>query len=124
VDPLSVWVWLAVAAVGGTGSVCRFAVHETFSRRGGRRFPIGTLVINVTGAFVLGLLDGLALNGTAMLIAGTAAVGAFTTFSTWMLETYWLAEDSQIWPAVLNVVLSLALGLGAALLGRALGIHI
>jgi CrcB protein len=121
---VSVWVWLAVAAVGGTGSACRFAVHEGFALRFGRRFPIGTLVINVSGAFILGLLDGLALKGTAMLIAGTAAVGAFTTFSTWMLETYWLAEDSQVWPAVLNIVLSVGLGLGAALLGRALGIHI
>jgi fluoride exporter len=121
---VSLWIWLAVAAVGGTGSVCRFAVGEGVALRFGRRFPFGTLAINLSGAFILGLLDGLALKGTAMLIAGTAAVGAFTTFSTWMLETYWLAEDAQPWLAVLNVVASVALGLGAALLGRVLGLHI
>jgi fluoride exporter len=121
---MSAWVWLAIAAVGGTGSVCRFAVDASVAARLGRSFPTGTLLINLSGAFVLGLLDGLGLTGTALLIAGTATVGAFTTFSTWMLESYRLAEDSESRYAMLNITVSVVLGLGAALLGRLIGIHL
>jgi CrcB protein len=53
-----------------------------------------------------------------MLLAGTATIGAYTTFSTWMLETHRLAEDRAYRIAALNIVLSLAAGIGAAALGR------
>jgi CrcB protein len=115
---------MAVAAVGGAGAVLRFVVDGAVAGRFGRQFPLGTLVINVSGAFVLGLLTGLALKGTAMLIAGTAAIGSFTTFSTWMFETQRLAEDGEPWYATVNVLASVALGIGAALLGRTLGLHL
>ncbi len=121
---MSVWVWIAVAAVGGAGAILRFVLDGAVAGRFGRQFPVGTLVVNVSGAFVLGLLTGLALTGTAMLIAGTAAIGSFTTFSTWMLETQRLAEDAEPVYAIANVLASIALGVGAALLGRAIGLHL
>jgi CrcB protein len=118
---MSVWVWAAVAGVGGAGSTIRFLLDGTVGQRTGRDFPFGTLVINLSGAFVLGLLTGLALTGNALLIAGTATIGSYTTFSTWMLETQRLAEDGDLRSAAVNVILSVVAGVGAAAIGRLLG---
>ncbi len=74
------------------------------SSASGRDFPYGTLVVNLSGAVVLGLLTGLALGHDAALLAGTAAVGSYTTFSTWMLETQRLTEERQYRRAVANIV--------------------
>ena len=89
----------------------------------GRGFPYGTLAVNLSGAVVLGLLTGLALGGDAALLAGTAAVGSYTTFSTWIFETQRLTEERQHVKALLNIVVSLVLGVGAAELGRLIGAH-
>ena len=93
-------------------------------RPAGRDFPLGTLMINLTGTFALGLLVGVGATGNLLLLAGTATLGCYTTFSTWMLETYRLAEDAEPRPAVVNAVVSLLLGFGAALLGRTIGLHL
>jgi fluoride exporter len=116
--------WVAVAAVGGCGAVARFLFDGFVGTRLGKSLPFGTFAVNISGAFLLGLLDGLALSGNTMLIAGTATIGAYTTFSTWMLETQRLAEERQHGKAVLNVVASLALGIGAAALGQLIGGHL
>ena len=63
-------------------------------------FPFGTFVVNGLGSLLLGLLIGLDVTGNDMLIAGTATLGSFTTFSTWMLETERLAEDGESRPGV------------------------
>ncbi len=118
---MSALVWAAVVLIGGAGSVLRLVIDAVISTWLGRDFPYGTLVINVTGSFVLGLLAGLALPSDEALLAGTAAVGSYTTFSTWMLETQRLDEEREHVPAVANVVVSLGLGVGAAALGRWLG---
>lgn len=114
-------VWVGVALIGGLGAVCRFVVDKTVSKRMARPFPVGTLVVNVSGAWLLGFFGGLALSPHAALLAGTAFVGAYTTFSTWMLETQRLGEERQVWPAVANIVISVVLGLGAAWLGLTMG---
>lgn len=121
---MSVLVWTAVVLIGGAGSVARFLVDGTVSAAFGKTFPYGTLVVNVSGAIVLGLLTGMALSDTASLLAGTAAVGSYTTFSTWMLETQRMAEERQHLRAALNVVVSLVLGVAAAALGNAIGAHL
>jgi CrcB protein len=114
-------VWSGVALCGGVGSVLRFLVDGAVLRRMSSGLPVGTLVVNLTGAFVLGLLDGLVLPHDAALVAGTGVVGAYTTFSTWMLETQRLAEERRLGAATLNVVLSVACGLLVAWLGLQLG---
>jgi CrcB protein len=76
------------------------------------------LAVNVSGAVLLGFVGGLTLSHQAALLAGTAFVGAYTTFSTWMLETHRLAEERQVKAAVANIVVSVALGVAAALLGQ------
>ena len=121
---MSAWAWVAVALAGGAGAISRFAADRAISRRAGRAFPFGTLTINATGSAVLGLLTGLALSGDALVIAGTATIGSYTTFSTWMLETQRLAEDGALGGAALNVGVSLALGVAAAALGRTIGAHL
>jgi CrcB protein len=113
-------LWAAVVLIGGCGAVARFLLDSAIAGRFGRDFPYGTLVVNLSGAFVLGLLTGLALSHDAALVAGTAAVGSYTTFSTWMYETQRLDEERQHRSAALNVVVSIALGVAAAALGRAL----
>src|ERR1700722_16176567 len=121
---MSVLVWTAVVLIGGAGSVLRFLVDGVVSSAAGRDFPFGTMAINISGAVILGLLTGLALSHDQALLAGTAAVGSYTTFSTWMLETQRLAEERQHRKAVLNVVVSLVLGVSAAALGQLIGTHL
>jgi CrcB protein len=111
-------LWAGVVIIGGLGSVARFMVDRAVARRASRSFPFGTLTVNITGAVLLGFITGLALSHTIALLAGTAFVGAYTTFSTWMLETQRLAEERRIWPAALNIVLSVVLGLAAAAAGQ------
>jgi fluoride exporter len=114
-------VWLGVVLLGGVGSVFRFVLDRAVSARAGRAFPYGTLVINISGALLLGFLTGLALDERMALLAGTAVIGSYTTFSTWMFETQRLGEDRQVTGLVGNVVGSLVLGVAAAALGLLIG---
>jgi CrcB protein len=120
---MSVLVWLGVVLAGGCGAVARLALDATVVSRMGREFPYGTLVVNLSGALVLGMLAGLTLTHDESLLAGTAAVGSYTTFSTWMFETQRLDEERQHLPAGLNLALSIGLGVAAAALGRWIGAH-
>jgi CrcB protein len=118
---MSVWVWIGVAALGGAGAIARFALDGAIGRRSASSFPLGTLAVNLSGALLLGVLAGAALSGDALVLAGTATLGSYTTFSTWMLESHRLAEDAEPRLALLNVALSLLAGVGAAALGHAIG---
>lgn len=111
-------LWAGVVVIGGLGSVARYLVDRAVARRAARSFPFGTLTVNVTGAALLGFLTGLTLSDHAALLAGTAFVGAYTTFSTWMFETQRLAEERQTGPAVANIVVSVLLGVAAAAVGQ------
>ena len=111
-------VWVGVVIAGGIGSVLRFLVDRAVARRVARPFPFGTLAVNISGAALLGLIGGLTLSKDAALLAGTAFVGAYTTFSTWMLETHRLGEERRTWAPAANIVVSVALGVAAALLGQ------
>jgi CrcB protein len=121
---MSIGLWIAVVAVGGAGAISRFLVDGSLSGRAGSEFPFGTLAINVSGSLILGLLTGLHVTGDALLIEGTATIGSYTTFSTWMFETHRLAEDGELVLAIANLAVSLLLGFGAALLGRTIGAHL
>ena len=116
-------LWVGVALIGGLGALARFTLDGLVSERMGRNLPLGTFAINISGAFVLGLLTGLALSADQYVLEGTAAIGSYTTFSTWMLETHRLGEDGQVWPGVANALVSVLLGVGAAALGRFVGTH-
>jgi CrcB protein len=89
-------------------------------------FPFGTVVVNLTGSFVLGLATGLAthhgLAETPTLIIGSGFAGGYTTLSTWAWESLALAEDGDLAGASANVVGSFAAGLAAAAAGLGLAL--
>jgi CrcB protein len=116
---------LGVMVAGACGAVLRYLVDHVVQHRAGGGFPLGTLTINVSGSLVLGILTGSALHhgvsATWLTVAGTGLIGAYTTFSTFAYDTVRLAEGEQWRPAILNVMISVVLGLGAAALGLAVG---
>jgi CrcB protein len=121
---------LALIALGGAGgAVSRYLVDTFVSERVGAEFPWGTFVVNMTGSFVLGLLFALAVERNVLpsdirLPVMTGFVGAYTTFSTLMLETWRLAETGSTVAATANIVGSVAVGLivmaGGLVVGRAI----
>jgi CrcB protein len=110
-----------VLACAGVGGVARFLVDGLVQSRRLGEFPLGTFVVNVSGCFVLGLLAGLRLAHDSTLVLETAAIGSYTTFSTWMLESHRPAQDGERRLALGNVGVSFAVGLGAVALGRVVG---
>jgi fluoride exporter len=119
---------LALIGVGGFfGAIARYLVDGWVS--GSTKvgaFPFGTFVINLSGAFALGLLFALALEKAAIdpRIRGPVMIGflgAYTTFSTLMLESWRLAEDGSWGLALLNIGLSGVLGMSAVFAGLSVG---
>jgi fluoride exporter len=115
-----------VAIFGAAGAVSRYWVDGRISDLTHGQFPWGTFVINVVGAFALGLLvalttERLLLSPNWRVALGIGFLGSFTTFSTYAYESVKLAEDGAIGLALVNSVGMVALGLLAAALGLALG---
>ena len=111
------------------GAVSRYVIDRAVTHRRGAPFPAapfpsGTWVINISGAFVLGLLVGLAgrhgMPASVLAVAGTGVCGGYTTFSTFSVETIRLTEDGRGIVALVNMMSSLAVGLVAAALGLGL----
>ncbi|WP_420362374.1 fluoride efflux transporter CrcB [Curtobacterium aetherium] len=113
-----------VALGGGVGAALRFVLDGLVKARL-TRFPLGTLLINVSGSFVLGLLTGLGEAGTiaapAVAVLGTGMMGGYTTFSTASVETVQLLRSGRTRLAVLNGLGMLVVSVGAAALGLQLG---
>ncbi len=118
---MSVLELAAIGLIGGVGAVARFVLDGAVSRRSGRDFPLGTMAVNLSGALLLGLLVGLAATGRVDRLIGTGFLGAYTTFSTWTLESHRLAEDGRSRAAALNFAASLMVGVAAAWVGRRVG---
>jgi CrcB protein len=110
--------------LGGAGALLRFLLDGFVSSRAGRELPFGTFAVNISGAFLLGFLSGVSLSGDALVLAGGATLGSFTTFSTWMFESQRLAEEGEAGAGAANIAISLAVGLGAVALGRLIGSHL
>jgi CrcB protein len=110
-----------IGLLGGCGAVARFLLDGAAGRRWPGAFPVGILVVNVLGSFLVGLLAGLVLGADAYRLAATAALGSFTTFSTWTLDSERLIEERRVELALANILVSLALGLFAVWAGRELG---
>ncbi|MNX60104.1 putative fluoride ion transporter CrcB [compost metagenome] len=110
------WEWLWVGSGGFFGAISRYALGNWIAARLGSTFPYGTLLINLTGCFILGFFGTLALQRAtlippeARLLVAVGFVGAYTTFSTFGFETIRLLEEN-------NLVLALAYVLGSVLLG-------
>ena len=117
---------LAIAAGGAVGSVLRYAVSTGVYSMLGRNFPYGTLAVNVIGSFLMGLLFVLMVERLDMSAVWRMAIlvgflGAFTTFSTFSIETVNLLQGGDFMRAFLNVTLSVAFCLVATWVGFRLG---
>jgi CrcB protein len=118
-------LWMALA--GGVGAVARFVLDGLVRSRVASWFPVGTVVVNVTGSFVLGLVTGLALAHVVpeemRLVVGTGFCGGYTTFSTASFETVRLVEQRRVGAALLNGVGTLVVTVCVAGLGLWLGLR-
>jgi CrcB protein len=113
--------WAGVAVFGALGAVARFRMDAAVSARLPSDFPIGTFVVNLSGAVPLGLLVGAAVPHRTLLVLGTGFFGGYTTFSTWMVESERLGESGEVLLLLANLFLSLLLGFGLAALAWHLG---
>ena len=121
-------VWLAIAAGGALGSVARHGVNVLVHGRWPLlRFPLATLIVNVLGCLVIGVLAGLVMSDRITLrfywreFLFVGILGGFTTFSTFGLDTITLARAHSSSAAVWNVVAQVALSLLAVRLGMLVG---
>ena len=114
-----------IALAGAVGAPCRYLLDRFVQSRvaARSRIPWGTIAVNVSGSLALGLLTGAALYhafpATPRLILGTGFCGAYTTFSTFTVETVRLLEEGALTEALANVGISTLAGTGAAALGLA-----
>ncbi|MFI7007509.1 fluoride efflux transporter CrcB [Streptomyces sp. NPDC050145] len=115
--------WLLVIAGAMVGAPLRYLTDRTVQTRHDSVFPWGTFAVNVAGSLILGLVTGAVAAGAAssqvQLLLGTGLCGALSTYSTFSYETLRLAETGARFYAAVNVLGSIAAGLGAAFLGAA-----
>lgn len=116
---------LAVALGGAVGAVLRFLVDRGITVRWAPTFPAATLLINVTGSFVLGVVTGLSavLGPVWTLALGTGLCGGYTTFSTAMVDAVRLARAQRAGAAVVSVLGTVLWSLLAVAAGLTLGTH-
>lgn len=117
-------ILLAVALAGGVGAVLRFVVDAAVARRHDRSVPLGTLVVNATGSFLLGLLVALTRDHAAadelVTVLGTGLLGGYTSFSTASVEAVTIALRDGARPALAaarHAAVMLLVSLAAAGLG-------
>ena len=117
--------YLLVVIGGGTGALARYVAASAIMTRFGGRFPLGTLVINVTGSFLIGFLmtiltERFKLDPNWRLLLVVGFLGGYTTFSSFEWETYSSVREGGLWTGMLNVVSSVMLGYVAVMLGSML----
>lgn len=118
---MSAPAWIAVGLLGGAAAAARYLIDSAFAARTDHPFPLGILAINIGGTLALGLVAGAALSGEALIVVAGGAIGSFTTFSTWMLDSHRLADAGHAHLVWLNLGLSLVAGFAAIVLGHWLG---
>ena len=125
---MSPTVALLVIAAGGLGAVSRFVVDGAIRSRSGSSYPLGTLVINISGSLILGLLTGLTiahlLPDTGRLVVGTGFLGGYTTFSTASFETVRLVQEGRVSAALLYGLGTLLATTAVAGVGLVIGLWI
>ncbi|WP_045226369.1 fluoride efflux transporter CrcB [Methyloterricola oryzae] len=117
---------IAIALGGSVGAVARFLIANGVYALLGRSFPHGTLFVNVSGSFLMGLLTELMLQRFALAVEYRAAIlvgflGAYTTFSTFAIETLYLFEEGSLLKAFLNMFLSTVLCIAGVWFGLICG---
>jgi CrcB protein len=112
--------YLLVACGGAAGSVARFAIAQAIDQRWASAFPVGTMAVNITGSFLIGLLAGLLDHKGAQQLLMVGVLGGYTTFSSFSLQSVRLVQDGRWDYAALYVLGSVALCLLGTFLGQGL----
>ncbi len=123
---MSVWNTLLVFVGGGIGATARYGLQGLVYRYVRSTFPYGTLVVNVTGCFIIGLLmaafeDRFLINPSVRVFLAVGILGGFTTFSSFSYETIALVRDGELFLGMMNVLASLLLCLAGTAAGVILG---
>jgi len=117
-------IWAAIVSAGGLGALARYGMIGLVQRRMRDPRPWGTFVVNVSGAALLGVVVGAAPDAWWVVPATAGFLGGYTTFSTWMIETIYLAEgggSAAVRSGIGNLAGALVIGVGAAGLGLLVG---
>ena len=112
--------WILVGIGGACGAVTRYGLGQLLAAKLNKTFPWAVLLINVSGAFLLGLVVGAKLSGGWLLLLADGFLGAYTTFSTFMVEDFELFAGRKIMNAIFYVSSTVLLGLLAFTVGFAL----
>jgi len=118
---MTIVVFFAVALAGGVGAAMRYLLDAAVRRRTGEGFPWGILVVNLSGALVLGILSPLPADEAWRWILGTGLLGGYTTFSAVAVTTALLAEEGRARASVTYAAASFAGSVVAAALGLSIG---
>lgn len=114
--------FLLIAIGAALGANARYLVNIWAANRFGADFPYGTLLVNISGSFILGFLlalttDRLSLSPDMRLLLAVGFLGSYTTFSSYAVESLNLWRNTGLWLALRNIVLNNGIGLAFALLG-------
>ncbi|WP_018131919.1 fluoride efflux transporter CrcB [Effusibacillus pohliae] len=116
-----IWHSFLVAVGGFFGAIARYGISQWLGKRVASVFPYGTLFVNLSGSFLLGLIIGSGAGSTVSLLFGTGFMGAFTTFSTFKLESIQLGMKKEWKPFVQYLAISYTIGIVLAFCGYAIG---
>ena len=112
--------YLLVAAGGAMGSLVRFILGRKISEKFTTGFPVGTFIINITGAILLGIVSSSGMEVNTYTLLGDGFLGAYTTFSTFMYEGFNLFQDNEKLNALAYILGSLILGITGFIFGVAI----
>lgn len=118
--------YLLIVAGGGAGSLLRYVAGTAIMSRYGRSFPLGTLVVNVTGSFLIGLImtlltERLEPHTNLRLLLVVGFLGGYTTFSSFEWDTYSAIREGGFWIGMTNVIASVGMGYAAVWVGALIG---
>jgi len=122
-NTISTWgLYLFVALGGAFGASFRFYISQLILNWLGKEFPFATLAVNISGSLIMGALYGLIEQGVIEVsvyrtLIGIGFLGAFTTFSTFSLDTLLLIQQGDVFKATINILLNVSLCIFAAALG-------
>jgi CrcB protein len=122
---MAIYFWIAIGSA--LGGVSRFWLSGVIARAFGETFPWGTLIVNITGSFLIGVIAALTVPDGRFFIGSTARLaimagflGGYTTFSSFSLQTLALMQDGEWWFAAANILLSVVICMLAVWAGFAL----
>ena len=113
--------FLLIASGGALGSIARFMIGRRIAEKRSTNFPLGTFLVNIAGAFLLGLLCSVEPDRNMYLLIGEGFLGSFTTFSTFMYEGFNLFQDNEKLNAAVYIFGSLLFGMTGFFVGVEVG---